>query len=82
MSDGHLIALHIRTRASWKELLDGGASLMVVPLTDAEVFGHLFKRTHASAVPAGSTATAAQRTDPEARIAHALGLDPERLSGC
>ena len=37
MSNGHMIALHIPTPASWKELLDGGASLMVVPLTDAEV---------------------------------------------
>lgn len=44
------------------------------------VFAHLFKSSHTRGTPPGSTATAAQRTDPEARIAHALGLDPERLN--
>lgn len=45
------------------------------------VFGKLLQRTHTSATPPGSTATAAERNDPEGRIAHALGLDPARLSG-
>ena len=47
----------------------------------APVFARLLKPTHTSRQPPGSAALAAARDDPGARIAHALGVDPRRLTG-